>query len=596
MARNIRYLYELTEDNLLLHFRREAGLCAMLEKAEDCHWGWDSPLSDLRGQVTGHWLSAAARTIRQTGDTRLKAKADYIVSEIARCQNEHGDGWMFPIPEKSLYWLKRGKHSWAPQYVCHKCMLGMLEMYTCTGNKQALDVLLKAADWFDRFTADITPEKMDDMMDDEETGGMMELFADLYAVTGEEKHLRLMRLYARRRLFEPLLRGEDVLTNMHANTTIPEIHGACRAYEVTGETYWRDVALAYWKMAVTGRGMYATGGQTSGELWTPPGMQAARLSDKTQEHCAVYNMIRLADYLLRWTGEKEYADYIERNLWNGILAQGYWQEDKNNEIDCDIPHKDWQTGLVTYYLPLKAGARKRWAHRTHSFWCCVDTLMQANAMLADFSLYTDGNTLYVEQYHPVTADISMNGIKARAAVRECTRTDSNIRYSPVQREYPSRPAETAFTVSVTAEAPLNGKIMIRLPWWTGEARVISPLPYTVENGYITLSGDLSAVNCEVILPRKLTVHPLPDEPDTVAFLEGPVVLAGLCDEERTLYGEIARPETILRQADERRWQTWQPHYKTHDQPVNFDFVPICEIGNETYTVYFPVRKNNAANA
>lgn len=42
-----------------------------------------------------------------------------------------------------------------------------------------------------------------------------------------------MRLYERR-LFEPLLRDEDVLTNMHVNTTILEIYSAARAYEVTG--------------------------------------------------------------------------------------------------------------------------------------------------------------------------------------------------------------------------------------------------------------------------------------------------------------------------------------------------------------------------
>ena len=49
--------------------------------------------------------------------------------------------------------------------------------------------------------------------------------------------------------------------------------------------------------------------------------QAARLGDKNQEHCIVYNMMRLADYLLRWTGDVAYADYWERNLYNGILAQ-----------------------------------------------------------------------------------------------------------------------------------------------------------------------------------------------------------------------------------------------------------------------------------
>ena len=84
---------------------------------------------------------------------------------------------------------------------------------------------------------------------------------------------------------------------MHANTTIPEVQGAARAWEVTGERRWRDIVEAYWRSAVTDRGYFATGGQTNGEIWTPPFKQAAHLSEKNQEHCVVYNMMRLADYL-----------------------------------------------------------------------------------------------------------------------------------------------------------------------------------------------------------------------------------------------------------------------------------------------------------
>ena len=55
-----------------------------------------------------------------------------------------------------------------------------------------------------------------------------------------------------------------MLTNMHANTTIPEIHGAARAWEVTGEERWRRIVEAYWRCAVIDRGYYCTGGQTNG--------------------------------------------------------------------------------------------------------------------------------------------------------------------------------------------------------------------------------------------------------------------------------------------------------------------------------------------
>ena len=97
---------------------------------------------------------------------------------------------------------------------------------------------------------------------------------------------------------------------------------------------------------MTERGYYATGGQTNGEVWSPPGELSARLGFRTQEHCTVYNMMRLAEYLFRWTGDPAYADYWERNLWNGILAQ---------------QHPD--TGMIAYFLPMHAGRRRCGAHR-----------------------------------------------------------------------------------------------------------------------------------------------------------------------------------------------------------------------------------------
>ena len=127
---------------------------------------------------------------------------------------------------------------------------------------------------------------------------MLEVWADLYGISGDKEHLALIRRYDRRRLFDPLLAGEDVLTNMHANTTIPEALGAARAWEVTGEERWRRIVEAYWRCAVDDRGYFCTGGQTNGEFWTPPHELSARLGDKTQEHCTVYHMMRLAEYLL----------------------------------------------------------------------------------------------------------------------------------------------------------------------------------------------------------------------------------------------------------------------------------------------------------
>ena len=64
----------------------------------------------------------------------------------------------------------------------------------------------------------------------------------------------------------------------------------CIRDRVTGEECYRKIVEEYWRLAVTDRGQFATGGQTSGEVWTPKNRQANRLGDQTQEHCVVYNL------------------------------------------------------------------------------------------------------------------------------------------------------------------------------------------------------------------------------------------------------------------------------------------------------------------
>ena len=112
-------------------------------------------------------------------------------------------------------------------------MMGLYDMYAWAGNQQALEILVKWSRWFSHGPPNL-PRRFDDILD-VETGGMLEALADLYGVTGEKEHYELIKRYDRRQLFHPLIAGKDVLTNMHANTTIPEIHGAARAWEVTGE-------------------------------------------------------------------------------------------------------------------------------------------------------------------------------------------------------------------------------------------------------------------------------------------------------------------------------------------------------------------------
>lgn len=575
---NRSYMISLETQNLLQNHYMEAGLWAPWGKPENAHWGWESPTCQIRGEFLGHWLSAAAHVYATTGDQEIKGKADYIVSEVARCQEENGGEWAGPIPEKYLDWLARGKTVHAPQCTVHRNMMGLYDMYAWAGNTQALEILVKWSRWFSRWTSQFTRDQFDDILD-VETGGMLEVWADLYGATGEKEHFELIKRYDRRRLFDPLIAGKDVLTNMHANTTIPEVLGAARAWEVTGEARWRSIVEAYWSSAVVDRGSYCTGGQTNGELWTAPQQLAIRLGERTQEHCTVYHMMRLADYLLRWTGDASYDDYWERNLYNGSLAQQHPE-----------------TGMVTYFLPLRSGSAKKWGTPTDDFWCCQGTLLQAHTVYANHIFYEERDNLVLSQYIPCQLDWNRNGTSVRLTLTE----------DPHLEAY-RRPCSRSYELKITCAQPQEFALKFRLPWWmnsgpevivNGERQAISGNP----SNYVSIRRVWQDDTIQISLPQGLSVSRLPDRPDTVAFMEGPVVLAAVLGNgtgktravetlnEKTLYGKTDEPTTVLVPDNERDSSRWRTGYRTQGQEQNMRFIPLYEIQDESYAVYFPIHE------
>ena len=582
---NRRYMLALKTDNLLQNFYMEAGLWSPREKlGADIHWGWEAPTCQVRGHFLGHWLSGAAWIAANTGDQEIRGKADYIVSELARCQVENGGEWAGSIPEKYLDWAARGKPVWAPHYTLHKTLMGLWDMYAVAGNRQALDILVKWARWFHRWSAQFTREQMDNILD-VETGGMLEVWANLYGETGEKEHLDLIERYDRARLFDPLVAGKDMLTNMHMNTTIPEVQGAARAWEVTGADRWREVVEAYWRCGVTERGYYATGAQTNGEVWGPPGEFSSRLGFRTQEHCTVYNMMRLAEYQLRWTGDPQFADYWERNLWNGILAQ---------------QHPD--TGMIAYFLPLYAGAQKVWGSPTEDFWCCHGSLVQAHTIYANHIAYENAGGLVLAQLLP--SKIAWENSGALINLR--------IENDP-QTHLARRPDSLAYTIQVQAAAPREFALQLRLPWWlssapeisiNGEPQQVGRAPST----FINLQRTWHNHTIHVVFPKALTSVPLPDDARTVAFMDGPVVLAGL--NPGGVPGTAARPDgsytarpnyvidglsvrangkdpaSVLTPDNEREWNYWRGDYRTRGQAKDFRLIPLHEVRDEVFTVYF----------
>jgi len=573
------YVLGLGNDGLLQNFELEAGTRKWLLFHDDAsfqkwHWGWESPTSEVRGQFLGCWMMAAARFGQTTGDPLLRHKLTTVIERLALCQKRNGGEWLGSFPEKYMRWLQEGTPPWVPHYVIHKTLLGLRESYLYGGNETALELAKNFVSWLQRWFGSVDQATREQILD-VETGGMLEELARLYEITKEPQHLALARLYSRERFWNEFLRGEDALTNRHANTTLAEIHGAAAMYEITGEQRWRDITEAYWKCAVTDRGTFCTGGQNSGEIWCPPHEFAARLGDKTQEHCTVYNMIRLADYLFRWTGESSYADYIEKNLYNGILAA-----------------QNGTTGMVAYYLPLAAGLKKKWGHPTRDFWCCHGSLVQAHSYVPSLIYHATGQGLAITQYIPSHLDYSLNGAKIEISQDwGVTRGGSGIDNATVAGPR-HRPNAWLVVVKIKCDRPCEWTLSLRIPEWISSQAMLlengidTPMPPN-EHGFFELRRTWETTEFTMVFPRKITLSPIPDEPGTVAFLEGPVVLAAVTEEERRIQIDPANPAAFLVPDNERQWGQWSDTFRLKGQPRGLRFRPLYDITDEAYAVYFP---------
>lgn len=593
---NRDYLMKLKTAHLLRNFQLEAGRYSGRGMDNEAMGGWEDPSCQLRGHFLGHWLSGAALRYEETGDPELRAKAEVIVNELALCQEDNGGEWCCSIPEKYMTWIAKGKAVWAPQYTIHKLFMGLVDVYRYMGNEQALEVADKLADWFVRWSGQFDREQFDNILD-VETGGMLEVWVDLFEITGKDKYKKLMERYYRGRLFNPLLEGKDVLTNMHANTTIPEIMGCARAYEVTGEEKWMDICKAYWKCAVTDRGAFATGGQTQGEIWTPPMKLKARLGDKNQESCTVYNMMRLAEFLFRHTKSAEYMHYIEYNNKNGIQAQTYWRGDAKNGKPG--------YGLLTYFLPMKAGSRKDWAGEMDSFFCCHGTMVQANAAWNQRLYYVDENTLYVTQYANSLAECEIGGRTIKVHVRQdymngslqnSSENNAKQTINATTSAFANKPDFKKYEVTVETDGEVPFELKLRIPdWIMSEATVLvnDEVYLKTENTdeFAAISRTWKKGDKVVVLfPIGVRFIPLPDDATMGAFRYGSEVLAGITESERILYIEEEDPTKELTPDTERQWGDFRTFYRTENQDPGISFARINDIGYEPYQLYFKVKK------
>jgi DUF1680 family protein len=579
------YLLKLEPDRFLAWFRKEAGLTP---KAK-VYGGWES--LGVAGHDGGHYMSALAQMYAATGNPEFKRRADYMVGELALCQQANGNGYVAAIPngKKIFAEIKVGdintpgnlNGGWVPWYTIHKELAGLLDVYHYCHNDQALFVAKKFGDWIGDEIGGLNHDQMQHMLEIEH-GGMTEALANLYGDTGDARYLALAERFRHDKVFVPLAADQDILTGLHANTQIPKFIGYERVYELTGDAEWHAAAENFWK-TVTENRAWVIGGNSENEHFFAPTAFEAQMNDTVgPESCNSYNMLKLTEHLFEYHPDARVMDYYERTLYNHILS-------------TIRPHQD---GFV-YYTSMSPGSYRSYSTDFNDFWCCVGTGMENHAKYGKAIYAHEGDgKLLVNLFIASTLNWPDAGLKV----------DQKTTF----------PEEPGSTLVFHATTPKPMEVDVRYPGWVAPGALkltINGQPQTVTAS----PGEYAAITrtwkdgdtLRVETPMMLHTEMLPHSTDYVAILDGPLVLAGKLGLEgltekdfvnQRMDGRkrLPQPPVIVRPIDEivahMEPVAGQPlTFRSVGliQPRDVRFVPFYKLFNERYTVYW---KDTAAPA
>ncbi|HEY8590339.1 MAG TPA: beta-L-arabinofuranosidase domain-containing protein [Naasia sp.] len=513
-TRNTTYLTFLDADRLLRNFRLTFGISTTATAPE----GWEAPSSVLRGHTVGHWLSGLALTYANTGNTSCKAKGDYLVSALAACQARaviqgFSAGYLSAYPESVFIDMENNlpaTSNYAPYYVLHKIMQGLLDQYELAGNNQALSVLVGIADWVDYRTGNLTSTEMQQMLDTE-YGGMSEVLANLGTITGASKYFNAANRWWHNRIMDPLAINSSPLDGEHANRQIPKFPGAIRLWEQWGTAKYFNTANNFWAI-VLAHHTYAHGGNSDGEHFFEADAIATRLNDETSENCNSYNMLKLARLLLAIDRSRiDLLDYYERTLFNQMLG----------EQQPDSAH-----GYNHYFLGTRPGSIKEEYKRPfnvqqvsngdyssdyNNFTCDHGSGMETQAKFADTIYSYDASGMWVNLFIASEVNWTAKGLVLRQ-----------------NTTFPDQNTTTITVVSGTAAT----KVRVRVPGWISAPISVSlngaphatsaPAGTWLEINRTWTAGD----SLTLTFPMAIRTISANDIPHVKAIAYGPIVLAG----------------------------------------------------------------------
>ena len=494
---DLRYILALSPDRLLAPYLTASGL-----GVKSAQYGnWES--TGLDGHIGGHYLSALSMMYAATGNIELKDRLDYMLSELARCQEKNGDGYVGGIPNGKVFWDRIHKgdidgsgfglnNTWVPFYNIHKLFAGLTDAYNYTGSRKSKEILIKLGDWFIELIRPLSDEQMEKILKTEH-GGINESFADLFIITGEKKYLEVAQRVSHKAFLNPLLEREDKLTGMHANTQIPKVIGFEKIAVLSANKQWEGAVQFFWENVVQKRSV-AFGGNSVAEHFNPIDDFSGMLkSNQGPETCNSYNMERLSKALFLDRNEVSYLDFYERTLYNHILSSQH-------------PEK----GGFVYFTPIRPNHYRVYSQPETSMWCCVGSGFENHAKYGELIYSHSDNDVFVNLF-------IASALNWKEKAVELVQTTQF-------------PYKNSTEIVIKLKDSKSFALHIRNPQWAGnfeilvndkEQRIVAK-----PSAYITLkrkwkSGD------KVTVKFKTATHleRLPDGSNWSAFVNGPIVLA-----------------------------------------------------------------------
>jgi len=585
---NLEYLMAMDPDRLLAPYLREAGL----EPKTESYGNWEN--TGLDGHIGGHYLSALALAHAATGSGLALARLEYMLEQLHRAQEANGNGYLGGVPGSQALWqqiaageIDAGLFSlndkWVPWYNLHKVFAGLRDAQEYAGSDRAKEMLLALGEWALNLTQDLSDEQIQAMLRTEH-GGMNETFADLYALTDDQRYLELAEAFSHRQILDPLLARQDQLQGLHANTQIPKVVGYQRLAEVGNKPQWSEAAQFFWDRVVHEHSV-AIGGHSVREHFHDPEDFSAMVTDpEGPETCNSYNMLKLSKMLYRQSGQLDYIRYYERTSYNHILASQHPEH-----------------GGKVYFTPMRPGHYRVYSQPHEGMWCCVGSGIENHSKYGELIYAHRGEDLYVNLYIASQLDWSEQGVYL---TQETGFPDSNQSRLTLEQggghfalklRYPQWVKAGALSVSLNGE-PLD---------LSGEP-----------GGYISLERDWRPGDqVTVTLPMHTRLEQMPDGSQYYAVLHGPLVLAAktpifedetlnfLADDSRMGHipqGAFCPPEAapLLIAEPETFVQQLEP---LPGQPLSFNagrgietqsgepltLVPFFRLHDSRYSLYFP---------